>query len=324
MSKVVKPSWEYPGKKAESIHSPRGIAEFRGTLKNALVRRYAGMAESMWEWDLSDDAFEDFRLMTRWTEPESTLLRTQGVWFKIPSTGQWGFLPAVMDGGINIFGKQNSWHPMPIGYLESDRGKDPVRDSVRDLQLDATNSVLMQDNLFGQSDYQMIIQCVDALVDNCLTLSQLQLLAKSPFVFRCTDNNINDAKQFFNSLSSDDPAYFRYADTEDQLPVIESTGVAVDPGLFDLFRHWENLLLQQLGIPGAQVTQKRTVQTEDEINLADDMVTLRRQEKYRMRKLACDRLNELAGTHVTVTSVIDARKDNGEREGDEKEDENDL
>lgn len=323
MGKVVKPSWEAP-RPNDSFHSPQSIAEFKSTLKTSLIRKYTGMAESMWEWDFSTSPqFEDFSLMTRHTEPETTLMRSgQGVFFEVPSTGQWAFLPVVYEGGINIYGKFNSWHPMPVGYQEGDRGKDPVRDTIRNLSLDATNSVLMLDNLYGQSDKQLVEQAVNALVDNCLTISQLQLLMKAPYIIRCTDSNINDAKQLYLSISSDSPAIFRYGDVEGPEAVVESTGTSIDPSLFDTFRHWENILLEQLGIPGAQVTQKRTVQTEDEINMADDMITLRRQEKFRMRQLAVERLNELAGSSVTVTSVIDARKDNVERSGeDEGEDE---
>ncbi len=323
MSKRVDPSWERAGF-ADAFHSPAGIRKFKDALKDGLTRKLVGMAESMWSYNFEDfDRFSDFCVMSLDCEPEKTLMKGSGCWFEIPGTGQWHFLPAVMEGGINLYGNFASWHPMPIGYVDGiDSGKDAVRDSIRNLHLDATNSVLMRDNLFGKSDHEFIVESVNALVDTCMTISQLTFLMKAPYIIRVPQSRINDAKQLMLAIASDALYILQYGDTEEMQTAVEQTGVAFDPGLFDIYRHWENQVLSQLGIPGAQVTQKRTVQTEDEIHLGDDMITLRRQEKFRVRKLAIDRLNRLAGTQVEVVSVIDSMKDNEERENDEKDEEN--
>jgi hypothetical protein len=315
------PSWERAGF-ADVFHSPAGIRKFKDCLKDGLTRKIVGMAESMWAYKLEDEAFQDFCLMSLDCEPEKTLMKTSGCWFEIPGTGQLHFLPAVLEGGINIYGNFAGWHPMPIGYVDGiDSGKDAVRDSIRNLHLDATNSVLMRDNLFGKSDYEFIVESVNALVDTCMTISQLTFLMKAPFIIRVPQSRINDAKQFMLAIASDALYILQYADTEEMQTAVEQTGVTFDPGLFDIYRHWENQLLAQLGIPGAQVTQKRTVQTEDEIHLGDDMITLRRQEKFRMRKLAIDRVNRMFGTHAEVISVIDSMQDNKERENEEENEE---
>ena len=319
--KIVDPSWKRAAF-ADTFHSPAGIRKFKECLKDGLIRKFVGMAESMWSYIFDDEAFQDFCLMSLDCEPEKTLMRTQGCWFELPGTGQLHFLPAVLEGGINIYGNFAGWHPMPVGYVDGiDDGKDAVRDSIRNLRLDATNSVLMRDNLFGKSDYEFIVESVNALVDTCMTISQLTFLMKAPFIIRVPQSRINDAKQFMLAIASDALYILQYADTEEMQTAVEQTGVTFDPGLFDIYRHWENQLLAQLGIPGAQVTQKRTVQTEDEIHLGDDMITLRRQEKFRMRKLAIDRLNRMFGTHAEVISVIDSMQDNEEREAEKEEDE---
>lgn len=320
-SKRLNPSWERVGS-ADAFHSPAGIRKFRECLKDALVRKFVGMGESMWQYKFEDEAFQDFVLMSLDCEPEKTLMKTQGCWFELPNTGQLHFLPAVLEGGINIYGNFGGWHPMPIGYVDTvDTGKDAVRDSIRNLHLDATNSILMRDNCFGKSDYEFIVESVNVLVDTCMTISQLTFLMKAPFIIRVPESRITDAKQLMLAIASDALFILQYADTEEMQTAVEQTGVTFDPSLFDIYRHWENQLLAQLGIPGAQVTQKRTVQTEDEIHLGDDMITLRRQEKFRMRKLAIDRLNRMFGTHAEVISVIDSMQDNREREAEEKENE---
>lgn len=322
MGKRVNPSWERVGE-SDRFHSNGGVAEFRGTLKDALVRKYAGLAESMWQYNFEKfEQFNDFCLMSQDREPEKTLMKGTGCWFEIPGTGQWHFLPAVMEGGINIYGNFASWHPMPVGYVDGlDDGKDVIRDNIRNLKLDASNSVLMFDNLFAKADYDLIVQSVNALVDVDLTISQLTFLMKAPFILRVPQSRINDAKQLMLAIAQDAVYILQYSDTDEMQQSVEQTGVTFDPGLFDIYRHWENQLLAQLGIPGAQVTQKRTVQTEDEIHLGDDMISLRRQEKFRLRKLAIDRLNRLSGASVEVVSVIDSMIDNEEREGENAENE---
>ena len=277
----------------------------------------------MWKYNFEDfPQFEDMLLMTRDDQPEKTLMQNGiGVWF--PLNGQWQFLPCVMNSEINIYGNPVGWSPIPVGYADGiDRGKSPIRDSIRDMKLDATNSVLMKDSLYGRSDYSVICKAVDALVDNYLTITQLTLLAKSPYVFRVGPDNILDAKNFFLALAEDKPAIFKWNSVEELTAVTESTGVTIDTGLFDVLRQWENMLLEQLGIPGSQKTQKRAQQTVDEVNMGEDMTSLRRKEKYKYRKLAIDRLNEMAGTNVEVISVIDSEADN--REMETKEGESDV
>lgn len=313
MGKKINPSWNEKDK--GSIHSPEGVKDLRRELKDALVRKYCGLAENMWKYNFEDfPQFEDMLLMTRDDQPEKTLMQNGiGVWFEL--NGQWQFLPCVMNSEMNIYGNPVGWSPIPVGYVDSiDRGKSPVRDSIRDMKLDATNSVLMKDSLYGRSDYSVICKAVDALVDNYLTINQLTLLAKSPYVFRVGPDNILDAKNFFLALSEDKPAIFKWNSVEELTAVTESTGVTIDTGLFDVLRQWENMLLEQLGIPGSQKTQKRAQQTVDEVNMGEDMTSLRRKEKYKYRKLAIDRLNEMAGTNVEVISVIDSEVDDREME----------
>lgn len=309
----MNPSWNEKDK--GSIHSPEGVKDLRRELKDALVRKYCGLAENMWKYNFEDfPQFEDMLLMTRDDQPEKTLMQNGiGVWFEL--NGQWQFLPCVMNSEMNIYGNPVGWSPIPVGYVDSiDRGKSPIRDSIRDMKLDATNSVLMKDSLYGRSDYSVICKAVDALVDNYLTINQLTLLAKSPYVFRVGPDNILDAKNFFLALSEDKPAIFKWNSVEELTAVTESTGVTIDTGLFDVLRQWENMLLEQLGIPGSQKTQKRAQQTVDEVNMGEDMTSLRRKEKYKYRKLAIDRLNEMAGTNVEVISVIDSEVDDREME----------
>ena len=314
MGKKINPSWE---RKKEELHSPEGVRDLKNELKDALVRRYVGLAESMWRYNFEDfPQFEDMLLMTRDDQPEKTLmLNSQGVWFEMPKTpGQWHFLPFVHNGEVNIYGYNTGWSPVPVGYRDSvDRGRNPVHDMIRDLKLDATNSVIMKDSVYAKSDYSIICKAVDALVDNYLTINQLSVLLRSPFVFRVGPDNILDAKNYFLALAECSSVFFKYDSIEDFQPVVEQTGVSVDPALFDIISKWEDTLLTQLGIESFN-TDKKAQQNNLEVSLmaGESEASLRRKEKYRYRKLAIDRLNKMAGTNVQVISVIDSLRDERE------------
>ena len=52
-SKKLNPSWERSGDK--SPFSMPGIEELRQTVKYGLMKKYYGIAQSMWEWTFPDD-----------------------------------------------------------------------------------------------------------------------------------------------------------------------------------------------------------------------------------------------------------------------------
>ena len=302
MGKKINPSWE---REKGQIHSPEGVKDLRRELKDALVRKYCGLAENMWKYNFEDfPQFEDMLLMTRDDQPEKTLMQNGiGVWFEL--NGQWQFLPCVMNSEINIYGNPVGWSPIPVGYVDGiDRGKSAVRDSIRDMKLDATNSVLMKDSLYGRSDYSVICKAVDALVDNYLTINQLTLLAKSPYVFRVGPDNILDAKNFFLAMCEDRPAIFVSSFGDKPQPVLESTQMKIDPALFEIFDRFECQILEYLGFPCVPIT-KRAQQTVSEVQSNDSKIYARRLEKWNQRQKACDRINELFGLNLRCVSVID-------------------
>ncbi len=96
----------------------------------------------------------------------------------------------------------------------------------------------MQNDIFAGNDYAYIESMVNELVDNTLTMNQLQLIAKAPFVFNVTEDNLLSAKNFFLAMCEDRPAIFVNSFGDKPQPVLESTQMKIDPALFELFdRH---------------------------------------------------------------------------------------
>ena len=296
--------WENP-KAKNGVHSPAGVEELRRNVAYGLSKKYKGLAESMWRWEFPE-GFEDMQTMSQDTMPEYVLLKNgQAVAFHDEETDQYHILPYAFVGGINMYGKPVEWHPVPIGWTDALVGDRPQSvERIRNLKLNAETRVIIKNDLFGGNDEGFIDAMVKELVDNTLTMNQLQLIAKAPFVFRVTDDTELSAKQFFLNMSQDKPAIFVNRMGESVEPVLESTQMRIDPALMELFDRFECQILEYLGIECVPIT-KRAQQTVSEVQSNYDKIYLRRLEKLNQRRKACERMNELWGIDVRVYSVID-------------------
>ena len=304
MSKINR-SWE---RSRNEVHSPVGVDELRKNIKYGLTRLYTGIAESMFQYDgIEDTKFQDMTVMSQDTVPEVFLFRNgQCVWFE--TAGQVHCLPLVMQGGVNIYGKMNTWHPVPVGWDETKKGQNRTMDNIAMLELNYDNSVVMRNDLFGGSDAPYIESMVAELVDNVLTMNQLQLIAKSPFVFNVTEDNMLTAKNFFLAMCEDRPAIFTNSNGERPMPVVESTQMKIDPALFELYDRFECQILEYIGFPCVPIT-KRAQQSVGEVQSNDSKIFVRRMEKLNQRIKACERINNMFGTELNVVSVVDELTD---------------
>lgn len=316
MGQKINFSWE---RYRAEVHSPQGVEQLRQVMRAALIKKYISIDEAMFQYNMHDiPMFEDILSMSRDKVPERWLVGN-GFQCVFEFSGQLYILPAVMNGGINMCGEMASWSPVPVGWSEDRRGQNPTLDRIRDLKLDWTNSVLWSNDIMGSGDLPAIEKFVDLLLDNIMTVNQLQLLAKCPFVFNVTEDQLMDAKNFYLALSNDKPVIFRNS-TGEKLDIVNETKSELDPAILDLFRHWENLLLEHLGIPGSVQNTKRAQQSVDEINMAEDKTSLRRRDKLTQRQYAVDRINKLWNIGLTVLSVIDSAQDDRQDEQENDDD----
>lgn len=306
MAYKMNKSWE---RERSSIHSPEGVDELKRNVKWGLLRLYTGMAESMWKWTFPE-GFEEMQDMSWGTAPEYFMFNNgQAVWFKDDITEQFHILPfCTTSRGINIYGKPVEWSPVPVGWDDIKGTDNPAIQRIHDMKLNSTNSVIMRNDLYGESDRGYVESMVNEMVDNTLTLNQLQLIAKCPFVFNVTEDNVLSAKNYFLMLAENRPIIFTNALGDKTIPSVEVTNVPIDVALFDLFDRWECQLLTYLGIPCVPIT-KRAQQTVSEVQSNDSKLYIRRQEKLNQRQRACDKLKDIFGVDVTVESVIDSLAD---------------
>jgi len=301
MSRLNK-SWDRP--RGKDIHSPEGVEELRQAVKDGLTRFYIGIAETMFSYDFPDENCKDMLVMSQDTVPEQWLLNNGKATFFMLE-GQLQCLPLVYaDQGINIYGKIAGWSPIPYGYHELRGARPALWDRIASMKLDPSNAVIIKNDLHGRGDLEMIDAMVSTLVDNVLTLNQLQLIASQPFVFNVTEDNVLTAKNYFLALSKRVPAIFINAMGDKPMPALERNDVKIDPALFDLFDRFECILLTYLGFPCVPIS-KRAQQSVSEVQSNDAKLYARRQEKLLQRQRAIERVNGLFGTSIAVHSVID-------------------
>ena len=298
---------KYPWDKSKDApHSPPGIEDLKQNAKAGLRNLYAGIAQVMFEYEGLDaePAFADALQMSRDTIPEKLLYRNgESVVFKIGDDLH--NLPVAYNGGINIYGYMANWHPVPVGWDDSKRSEytDAIT-RIYDMRLTAENSVILRNDLFGSSDMAYVDTMIDQLVDNILTMNQLQLLASVPYVFNISEDNLLSAQNYFLAVAEHRAVIFKNALGEKIEPVVERTDVKIDPSVFELFDRWECMILEYLGFPCVPIT-KRAQQTVSEVQSNDDKISMRRREKLQQRQRDWDRVNRMFGTSIRVVSVID-------------------
>lgn len=318
MSSKINKSWE---RVRSEIHSPAGIEELKKNIKSGLIKQYSGMFQSMFYPEFKSPEFEDMMIMSRDTVPEKFLFKNgKCCWFKDDRTGQIHCLPLVENAnGVNIYGQINEWSPVPVGYTDDKKGTYSAEvERIRNMKLNATNSVVMKNDLFGLGDMAFVESMVNELVDNILTMNQLQLLAAYPFVFNVSEDNVMTAKNFFLAVAEHKPAIFTNLNGEKVLPVVEKIDAKIDPALFELFDRFECQLLEFGGFPCVPIT-KRAQQSVSEVQSNSEKIRAKRWEKFNQREKAYDRIRKLWNVDVVLHSLIDEWIDEAAKNEQQKE-----
>lgn len=279
-----------------NLHSVEGAEALKNTLRTALTNRYRTIAESMFVWTL-DDNFSDMLSMTHNEIPERFLF-DGGKCCTFRYADQLYFARVGAETSINIYGNAETWMPTVVGTS-------PASNRINQLKLDRSDSVIVYNNKTGTGDSAVIAKFVEMLIDNIVTMNQLQILARSPYIFRINKDNLLTVKNFYLNLAEGRPVMYLEKSIGDEIKnVLERSDVKIDPSLFELYDRIECLLMEQLGLECVPIT-KRAQQSIAEVESNHEKIFLVKQDKLEQRQKACEEINAIYGCNISVKSALD-------------------
>lgn len=160
-------------------------------------------------------------------------------------------------------------------------------------------------NKLRTSTHDMITYYTNKIYEVERTLDTNVKVLKAPFVFVTDDKQALTMKTIFEKLDENEPVIYLDKGVtagRDINEIITCLQTGVKPFLVELtdYRHdVQNEILSALGINNAN-TDKRERLVTDEVNANNQYIDCNVQLMLEARQRACERINELYGTNITV------------------------
>lgn len=278
-------------------HTPNGIAQLSIRLMRALIDRYLALAESMFRWEDSSGKCDTMFEISRHHVPEKYLLWNAFVGI-FDYGGETHMLPVAHNGNINIYGYPTEWRVVPQSTATV------LGQELQNLKLNNDNSVIVENSLYGTYDAWVITDMVTMWVDTVMTLYQRTLTARSPYIVSVGDMKDSDASSFISAILNYAPAIIRNARGSMLKTEVLDMNVALDPQIMEACTYFKSQLLIYIGYRGTDI-YKRAQQTVPEINMPQEEIRGRWQEKLRCRQKAVEKYNKKFGNNITVDCICE-------------------
>lgn len=131
---------------------------------------------------------------------------------------------------------------------------------------------------------------------------------KTPILIITTDKQKLTMKNVFNQYSGNEPVIFGDKSGDiDNVSVLKTDA----PIVFDKLQEYKNQLFNEfltwLGINSNPNQDKKERQITDEVNANNEEVLMCFNTMFKQRKLACDKINDLFGTKISVKKRVDLK-----------------
>lgn len=203
------------------------------------------------------------------------------------------FLPATPMGRVNPYGYNIKYRPYGVGVSE-------VFNQCT-VEGDEKNAVLLQNNKLRTPTCDLVFSYANRLYEIERTLDVNVKGLKFPYIVVCDDKNVLSFKKMFNDIQGNEPVI--YADkglnVSEAIKVLPTGVSPLVSELADYKHDVENELLTALGINNSN-TDKRERLITDEVNSNNEFIEFNVEVMLTTRKLACEQLNEMFGTNVSV------------------------
>jgi hypothetical protein len=193
---------------------------------------------------------------------------------------------------LNVYGLPTEWRAYAVG-------SSPQAQEIRNRTLNEDNSVLIWNDYERRPTYPFIGYLVKKMVNVDATTDCNINAQKTPYVFRCNNNNLFTAKAYAKAIADGEEFVFKDDFDNVAVEVIPTQAPFVADKLMDVYLEYHNRILSYLGVDNLPVEkQERMLTGETEAN--DEALYLVREARLQMRKDACRKINELWGLNVEV------------------------
>lgn len=189
--------------------------------------------------------------------------------------------------GMNYYDEPIDLVPYGVGLEHT-----PYKNGVDAILIRNNDECIPTSNTIQMFAYRLaeVTRTIDVNINNM----------KMPYIIRCNPKTKLTLKQVINSRNDNEPVIFadKNLDTED-MQVLKTDAPIVFPQLQTYKMSVWNECLSFLGINNAN-TDKRERLVDDEVNANNAQISLSAEVALKSRELACEQINKMFGTNISV------------------------
>ena len=203
------------------------------------------------------------------------------------------YLPCTPMGRTNPYGYNIKYRPFGVGVSE-------VFDTYI-VEGDNANAVLVQNNKLRTPTADLVFSYANRLYEIERTLDVNVKSLKTPYIVVCDDKNVLSFKKVFSQIEGNEPVIFadKGLNVTEAIKVLPTGITPLTAELSDYKHDVENELLTALGINNSN-TDKRERLITDEVNSNNEFIEYNINVMLATRELACEQINKMFGTNISV------------------------
>jgi len=198
-------------------------------------------------------------------------------------------LPVAPVNQLNVYRKPTNFRAIGNNYTK---------------EYDVDNSVLIKNNALKKATFDIVDYYTSKLADIELTKDLHRNAHKTPLVFECTEDTLLSAKNTFKKVRANEPVIFKNKTRGEDVSVnvLNANVPYINDKLEDDYHNYEARILTALGLDNYVEDKKERVQSA-EVESQQEYIISSFRASLESRKKACEQINKMFGTHLSVDYV---------------------
>lgn len=284
------------------------LSRLTNELRIGLESYYFNLATAIFKWDGLPDSLP-IRI------PEKYLYENGLCAYIEPDGFDAMILPVALQSiSKNVYGEPSSWSVTAIGEYAG---------IINSKRFDYTNSVLIRNDTSYRSSKPYVDAMIKQLINVEFTTRMNTNAQKMPYMFKCSDANVLQAKNTFKELMEGEPVFFKTGNINDEFEIFYSNLPFLGKELTALYEQYDSRIMNYLGINSLPIEKKERLLV-DEVGVGTERRSLVLDNKLRERKFSCDAIKRIFNTSVTCDLLEELKSDfyTGNNEGLERKNNN--